>query len=123
MELRSSTLLNRGNFRFDLVPLPQEAQRSVVAASSSADINGDGNLDIVVGGNIFGLKPEMGRLGSSCGYVLLGDGKGVFRAINRMESGFCVDGEIRDIQYFQQDRPLLIVARNNKSVQYYQINE
>lgn len=124
-DLRSSLLVNQGNFGFFLQDLPLEAQRSVVFASEAGDFNGDGHTDLILGGNLYGLKPEIGRMDSSCGLVLLSDGKGSYHALSKEQSGLYIKGEIRDIKTIdsKKGKKLLIFARNNDNLEFYKVNE
>jgi hypothetical protein len=86
------------------------------------DYNGDGNLDILLGGNLYNVKPELGRYDASYGALLLGDGKGDFSFIPSRISGFHLDGEIRNIMEVTTSRgKMLVVARSNNSLQVFKI--
>ncbi len=52
--------------------LPLEAQFSPVYAAEAGDFNDDGNLDILLGGNLYNVKPEVGRYDASYGSFLSG---------------------------------------------------
>lgn len=123
--LNSSVLINQGDFRFDLRPLPAEAQRSTVHAIEVVDLNQDGYKDLIIGGNMYGLKPEIGRMDSSDGTVLVNDGKGNFTATSSWDSGFDSSGEIRDIKYIRRSglSNIIVVGINNESIEFYEINE
>lgn len=124
-ELRSSILINHGNFSLDLDPLPDEAQRSVIFAADLIDLNKDKILDLIIGGNLYGLKPEIGRMDSSNGLVLLGDGTGSFSALSKEISGLYTKGEIRDIKSIstRSGVSILAIARNNNQLDLYRIND
>ena len=96
-------------------------QLSPIFASTAHDIDGDGNLDIAYGGNLYGLKPEMGRLDSFKGGYLKGNGDGSFQYINPLESGIHLRGEIRDIKIIKlaNKKEALIYTRNNDEVIFY----
>ncbi len=123
--LSTSILINQGNFRFDLKPLPKEAQRSTVNAIAAVDINGDDYPDLMLGGNMYGLKPEIGRMDSSDGLVLINDKNGSFKALSGRISGLDASGEIRDIKYIKGNdkKGVIAVGINNESIEFYQINE
>jgi enediyne biosynthesis protein E4 len=84
--------------KFQSKSLPVQAQFSPVYASASTDLNGDGNLDLVFGGNLFDTKLKFGRYDANPGMVLLGDGKGGFEAYSSVQSGLSLKGEIRKIE-------------------------
>lgn len=113
-EFATSIFLNRGGQSFEQRVLPIEAQMSSVYALNVGDYNADGRVDILLGGNQYRVKPELGRYDASYGTFLAGDGKGNFRAIPNSQSGFFIDGEVRDFVTVNVGRERwLIVARNN----------
>ncbi len=120
-EFETSLLVNQGNGKFELKPLPVEAQVSPVYGIAVHDFDGDGNLDVLLGGNFFSAKPEVGRYDASYGLLLRGDGKGNFKAVKPKESGFYTYGEVRDISVinFGANR-MVLVARNNDTLQLFQ---
>jgi hypothetical protein len=121
--LETSILLNHGNGNFELVPLPREAQFSPVYASLADDFDGDGNMDILLGGNLYRAKPETGIYDGSYGILLLGDGKNNFAPYSTVNSGFFVKGEIRDLEIIRSDvSSFLLVGRNNDSLMVFEYN-
>jgi hypothetical protein len=116
-ELGSVILINDGKGSFSIKLLPVEAQTSPLYAVALTDINGDGNLDLVAGGNQYRTKPEVGRYDASYGLYMQGDGRGNFAWVPNRWSALHVDGEVRDIAVITVDKnPLIIFARNNDSV-------
>ncbi len=110
----TSLARNNGDGSFTLVPLPREAQVAPVYGLLPTDVDGDGNLDLVLAGNFDGVEPRIGRMSAGYGLVLLGDGKGAFRPVRTVESGFFVPGQARDIQRVATRRgEVYIVARND----------
>jgi hypothetical protein len=115
---------NRGNGDFEVKPLPKAAQMSTVNAFMIDDFNGDGNLDILAGGNFYRSNIQMGRYDASYGQVLVGDGKGNFKNIPSVQSGFSVPGEIRKLVPVKVgDRIRYLIVRNNDSVKFLTLNE
>ena len=99
---------------YELVPLPVEAQLSSVYGLLAEDVDGDRNLDVLLAGNFYGFKPEIGRLTAGRGLVLRGDGRGGFTPMPASASGFVVPGEARDIQRVRTARgSQYVVSRNN----------
>lgn len=90
----SMVFLNRGN-RFEAIPLPSEAQFSAVFGVSVADFDGDGNEDLFLAENFFGVDAESSRQDGGVGRMLLGDGTGRFRVVGPKESGISMPGEQR----------------------------
>lgn len=110
--LNTTILINDGNFSFSTIELPVEAQLSPVYGIASGDFDQDGDVDIIMGGNLYGAKPEVGRYDASNGVFLENLGDHQFKA-NNGGRGFYVDGEIRDIRVFGEN---VLVSRNNDSM-------
>ena len=88
------------------------------------DVNNDGYIDLVIGGNNFGFPPMMGRLDASFGNILLNDGKGNFISQETNVSGLELRGEIRDIQIIKSTgKDFLMVLQNNDFPILYQIRK
>jgi len=119
--LQSSLLLNNGKGAFTLTPLPAQAQLSPVYGLLAADVDKDGNTDILLGGNFYQSKPEVGIYDASYGLLLKGDGKGHFSAVPPALSGFFTIGAVRDIVSLKsRNKQLLLVAKNNDRIQTFQ---
>jgi hypothetical protein len=100
--------------------LPVEAQVSPVYGIAVTDVNGDSKQDILLGGNLFAVKPEAGRYDALHGLVLTGDGKGGFMALPSRASGLSVSGEVRHVRVLNvRGKKLLAFARNNDTLQFY----
>jgi hypothetical protein len=114
--LQSAILWNNSG-SFDLEALPIEAQFSPVFGIVADDLDGDGKMDIWLGGNFYALKPQVGRQNASKGVFLKGNGGKSFTYIPPKESGIKVEGEVRDAAVIQiNGLKYLIVGRNNASV-------
>src|SRR4029077_10063083 len=57
--LESGVLINEGHFRFRFEPLPALAQIAPSLGVDVADVNQDGNLDIVMAQNFYGPQSSM----------------------------------------------------------------
>ena len=112
--LTSVLLINNGNGTFTVKELPVEAQFSTIYTILAHDFDGDGDNDIVLGGNLYSVKPEVGRYDASYGAFLenLGDLKFV---VPKDGKGFKVKGELRDMVL--EDKKI-IVSRNSDSLIY-----
>jgi hypothetical protein len=118
--LETSVFINDGTGHFTEKKLPVEVQFSPIYAIATGDYNNDGNTDILMGGNLFNVKPELGRYDADYGTMLLGDGKGDFRYIPSRLSGFRLEGEIRDILELKTNGgEIFVVARSNGPVQVF----
>jgi hypothetical protein len=85
-------LRNEGNGEFTLVPLPREAQFSVINGMVVDDFDGDGNLDLVMNGNDYGTDVTVGRYDAFNGLLLNGNGQGGFEPKSILQSGIFIPG-------------------------------
>ncbi len=119
-ELKTALLLNNDDGTFAWQPLPSEAQVSPVYAFAFADVDEDGLEDVILGGNLFRVKPEAGRYDASRGLVLKNTGRGNLLPLKASVSGLKVEGEIRKIIASDNaSNKELIFIRNNNSPYVY----
>jgi hypothetical protein len=71
-EAQTCIFLNDGKGHFTKEPLPYMAQLAPVYSILVTDLNKDGIKDMFLGGNFYGLKPEVGRHDASYGVCFLG---------------------------------------------------
>jgi hypothetical protein len=64
----------------------------------TADMNGDGNKDILLAGNNTWTRIKFGRYSANHGVLLLGDGKNAFRYVTQPASGLNIRGNVRSLQ-------------------------
>jgi len=101
--------------RLELEALPWQAQVAPVFGIAIADLTGDGQTDIWLGGNFYGLKPQAGRHDANRGLLLAGRGDRRFEALAPTETGLYVEGEVRDATVLTTgNERLLLVTRNNE---------
>jgi len=91
-DFHSSYCRNDGHGKFTLIPLPFQAQMSVLNGMVADDFDGDGNLDVVINGNDFGTDVSFGRYDALNGLLLKGDGHGNFTPLSIVESGIYIPG-------------------------------
>ena len=111
-----SSLLRNVDGQMILEDLPLDAQVTPIFASAVQDFDQDGYQDIWLGGNIYGLKPEVGRLNASKTILLSGSSDGSFtRSNNYLPS---TSGEVRDVNLLSTatGKNIMLVARNNMKV-------
>lgn len=115
-DFKSYAFINLGNGQFKAMALPAEAQLSPVMDMVAKDFNQDGNQDVLLFGNNYGFRTDLGRADSKPITLLLGNGDGTFRS---------ADDQILNTQQtwgeFRQARPItingeeyVIAVRNNE---------
>jgi hypothetical protein len=118
--LKSSVFINSGN-GFTNLELPIEAQFSNVFAIEIDDFNDDGLKDIILGGNLYNVKPEVGRYDANYGQILLGSKELKFKVAPHKKSGLLFKGQVRDFSTFKNlmGDDYLLVLNNSDSLQSY----
>ncbi len=124
-DLTSSYIENKGNGRFEIKSLPIEAQVAPVYGMTAEDVNGDGNLDLLLVGNDYSIEPVSGRHDAFVGLYLKGDGKGNFKSIPVAKSGFFVPGDAKGLAkvHSATGEDLLVATQNQDSVVVYSKKE
>jgi hypothetical protein len=118
--MESSLFINDGQGHFTVQPMGTEAQFSPVYAIESGDFDLDGNMDLILGGNLYKVKPEVGKYDASYGLFLKGNGKGSFLPVMPKYTGLQLRDEVRDIASIKLPKGnLLLVSRNNDSLQLF----
>jgi len=121
-EMHSSVFINSGNKTFTKKPLPTEAQLSPMYGIAVNDFDHDGKTDIVMGGNFYESKPEVGIYDASYGVLLQGDGRGNFTAVNENQSGMMVKGAVRDIVEIETaKKKLMLITKNNEPMEVLEL--
>ena len=117
--------INNGDGNFEIMALPSQVQLSCVCGITCTDINNDGHLDLILGGNNFEYKPQFSRLDANYGSVLLGDGQLGFEWQNYETSGFFVRDEIKHLQPFQDKsgNVYMIAAINDNKPKIFRLND
>ena len=111
---------NKGKGKFEMHFLPALAQVSKVMVLRTEDVDKDGNLDVILGGNFNGASMYQARYDAFFGLILKGNGKGGFSPMIPTETGFLQDGDVRDIKIVHTPKgPLYFVTRNSASMQIF----
>lgn len=111
----TTLFINNGDLNFSIKALPKLTQFSPVFAIESGDFDKDGDQDLLLGGNLYKVKPEVGRYDASYGVYLENDGSGNFTTTTNGK-GFHQKGEIRSIKSINNK---IIVSRNSDSLVIY----
>ncbi|UCH62726.1 MAG: VCBS repeat-containing protein [Fidelibacterota bacterium] len=104
-------------------PLPAEAQFSPVYAIIAGDFDSDGSKDLLLAGNFYGIKPQLGRYDASYGTLLRGNGAGGFASVPMWNSGLSLTSQVRDMVSltYRNKQEVIIIAKNNDRIQVYEI--
>jgi hypothetical protein len=107
---------------FTAQELPMQAQLSPMYAGATFQIDEQGNTELILGGNLYGVKPEAGRYDASFGAVLkLGEGRSI-QTIPSQESGLKVEGQIRQILPLNQQE-FVILRSNQEAINFIRTND
>lgn len=100
-------------------------QLSSINSIRSLDVNGDGENDLILGGNLSTFLPQFERLDGSFGDVLLNDGKGNFKWVMQKKTGLDVEGMVRDLVTIPQKNGtyVLFLRNNDYPVSYFLKND
>ena len=119
-----SIYLENTNGTYTSKPLPQLAQISSINQFVVKDFNADGNLDMVLAGNLYNSEVETPRNDASFGLLLQGDGAGNFTEKPMMESGLKIIGDVRNMELISiKNETYILVAKNDAPMQLVKINK
>ncbi len=113
--LESKLYLLKDN-RFEEQPLPAEVQFSSIHAVTTSDVDQDGTLDFLIGGNHYLTKPQFGRDDASKGWLLKGAKSGNEIRYAKVFP-LNISGEIRAFENLSENEVLIGV--NNQQVKIY----
>lgn len=113
---------NQGDGTFALHDLPARAQIAPLYALLADDIDGDGQQDLVAGGNFHGVRAEQGRYDASYGHWLRGTEDGL-TAVPPIESNLYLEGEVRALHLLRgaEGARFLVAARNDDRLQVIRV--
>ena len=117
-DMNSSYIENKGNGRFTISSLPAEAQFAPLYGLQVKDVDDDGNLDLLLTGNDYGMEPYSGRHDAFYGLFMKGNGKGKFSPMSIDSSGFFVQGDGKALAtlHSADNSDLLIATQNQDSL-------
>jgi hypothetical protein len=115
-------LRNNGNGTFSMSALPPMAQISPIRGIVIEDVDGDGNVDLVVAGNLYGSEANAARADAGKGLLLRGDGRGGFRPVSPSASGLLAPLDVTDLALVRTlDGKILVVANQEGPLQAYTV--
>ncbi|MGB1451846.1 MAG: hypothetical protein ACPG7E_09070, partial [Marinirhabdus sp.] len=110
--LKSKLLLNKGGGSFQFIDLPAAAQLFPLLGAVSIDYDTDGDLDLVLCGNIYNTEVETPRLDMATGLVLKNDA-GVYRAVPYKNAGLYILGDSKSLEVFKTGSKVTLIAGIN----------
>ena len=122
-ELASGILYNEGNLHFSFKPLPLRAQFSRIYGIEVNDFDKDGMKDILVSGNFFPYRVQLGHADAGLGLLLKGSANKSFVPVDAAESGCYVAGDVRAMLSFKdkENNNWLIFGKNDGPVQVLKV--
>ncbi len=111
---KSCIIKNLGNNKFEIIELPEMAQLSPVFGIVANDIDGDGNIDLILNTNDYGTEIFTGNYDALNGLVLKGDGKCNFYSMPAEETGFYVPGNGKALANIKVGDKLITLASQNQ---------
>ncbi|MEM6379429.1 MAG: VCBS repeat-containing protein, partial [Bacteroidota bacterium] len=119
---QSAVALNEGG-QFNLKALPAPVQWSCVCAIYCTDLNGDNQVDLVIGGNDDGFLPQFGKLDAGYGQILINSGNNGFELLANRDLGWQVKGDLKQLLPIEIDgAPHLLSLLNNQAPQLFKVN-
>jgi hypothetical protein len=119
----SMYLHNDGGGKFTATPLANLAQIAPIKAIVAQDVDGDGNVDLIVAGNMYDAEPNTPRADAGNGLWLRGDGKGHFAPVAPWRSGLVASADVTGLFSVKTAAGrMLIVANSGDSAQAFTIN-
>jgi len=116
----ASGYLRNQNGSFEFVPFPNDLQVSPIMDFLSHDFDGDGNIEVLVGGNYFGVKPYHGRFDSFPGALIKNENE-IF-----LGSQLGLDFTQKSIRHMDiltlNDQNYVLAVFNDEKVEVYKIN-
>ncbi len=115
-------LQNNGDGTFTAVPLPNLAQISPIRGIIPYDVDGDGNLDLIVAGNLYDTEPNTTPADAGNGLWLKGDGRGHFTPVPPVASDFLTPGDVTGLALIKTPAgKAVLVANHGDSLQAFTI--
>ena len=120
----SCVAINNGNGNFTIQKLPYRAQLSSLNTILCKDVNNDGSVDLITGGNNACFLPQLEKLDASYGDVFINNGKGSFTWMKQQQTGLKVDGVVRDLKEIKtKDNSYLVFLKNDDFPSIYRFRK
>ena len=121
----SSVLVNDGGGEFAMQDLPKSAQSAPVFDIMVHDFDRDGQVEIVLAGNLSQVSTRLGRQSSGVGTLLVKRAAG-WVPIDNEHSGLFLNGDVRSLEIMKSRNiqpATLLASQNNGPVMVYEIND
>ncbi|MCL6259232.1 VCBS repeat-containing protein [Aquiflexum sp. TKW24L] len=119
-KFESVILFNNGGKGFTIQPLPIEAQFAPIQAILMEDINEDGILDLILGGNITAVSPYFGAYQGSHGLALKGNGDGSFSLMENGKLG--ISGDLKHIRSIKvKNETWILFVKNDGELEVFRM--
>ena len=124
-QLASCLLINDGQNRFAVQPLPAEVQFSKIFTVHAEDLDKDGKKDLLLAGNFFPYRVQLGRNDAGLGVWLKGEGGGKYSVVPNEGAGLFIGGDTRGMVKLKggQGETLFVIAKNNEAVQVIKVKK
>ncbi|MTI39255.1 hypothetical protein E1140_07115 [Fulvivirga lutimaris] len=120
VESFASVVLKNNGKSYQIVNLPNEAQLSPINDMIVQDFDKDGNLDLLVSGNLYSSEVETPRGDAGIGLYLKGDGMGNFQPLTFNESGVYIPYDSKHLSTIEiNDRSAFVSVSNQGPVQIF----
>ena len=114
-QILESVVFWNSDEEFEVEKLPLRAQLAPMYGVHLTDVTGNGLPEIILGGNLYNVKPQSGPYDAGGG-VIIDYSDGVLQTFHPMQSGLNIPGEIRNIRTLHtHDGKLLVISRFNQS--------
>jgi len=115
--------INKGGGQFEIMVLPAMTQLSCINNIEVSDLNKDGKLDLILGGNHFDYQPQYERLDASFVEVLIQKQNSQFEVLDPTQSGILLKGQMRDIKKINRlGKSHFLFLQNNEFPLLFQLN-
>jgi hypothetical protein len=121
-QFESLVLYNQKGKKFITKKLPIEAQFSPIEDIAIEDVDQDGYLDLILGGNTTAVASYFGSYQGNWGLILKGDENGTFNTFK--ESPLKIKGDVKKIkEVIVGSEKWFVFAKNNSSLEVFRISK
>ena len=123
-DFNSIALINQGEGGFTKIALPRQAQIAPIMDFVVADLDTDGQSEIVAIGNLYPTEVETTRYDASKG-VVMQFVEGTFKVLPRAQSGIAIEGDAKDASLVKtaSNELRLLVTNNAGNLELYRVNK